>query len=80
MLRAGNCGLCVLCGVTRRNSLPSGLVVDAATGGLCELSPEQVAGQMGKSSANAVTREGLYVRVAMTADPSWEKVGQMRME
>ena len=57
-----------------------GLVVDAASGGLYELSPEQVAGQMGKSSANAVTREGLYVRVVMTADPSWEKVRQMLME
>ena len=57
-----------------------GLVDDAATGGLYTLSPEQVAGQLGKSSANAVTREGLYVRVVMAADPSWEKVGQMRME
>ena len=58
----------------------NGLVVDAATGGLYKLSPEQVAGQMGKSSASAVTREGLYVRVVMAADPSSEKVGQMRME
>ncbi len=57
-----------------------GLVVDAASSGLHELSPEQVAGQMSKSSANAVTREGLYVRVVMTADPSWKKVGLMRIE
>ena len=57
-----------------------GLVVDAASGGLYKLSPEQVAGQMGKRTANAVTREGLYVRVVMAADPSWEKVGQMRIE
>ena len=80
MLREGDCVLRVLCGVMQRNSFPSGLVVDAATGGLYKLSPDQVAGQMGKSSANAVTREGLYVRVVMAADPSWEKVGQMRME
>jgi hypothetical protein len=33
------------------------------------LSPEQVAGQIGKRTANAVTREGLYARVVMKADP-----------
>jgi hypothetical protein len=56
------------------------LVVDAAAGGRYELIPEQVACRMGKSSANAVTREGLYVRVVMAAHPKLEKVRQMRME
>jgi hypothetical protein len=55
-------------------------MVDAASGGLYKLTPEQVAGELGKRSANAVTREGLYVRVVMAADPRWEKVGQLRME
>ena len=35
---------------------------------------------MGKSSANAIRREGMNVRVVMAADPRWEKVGQMLME
>ncbi len=63
-----------------RDSLAIGLVVDAATGGLCKLSPEQVADRMGTSSANAVTREELYVRVVMAMDAKLQKVRQMRME
>ena len=35
---------------------------------------------MDKSAANTVTREGLYVRVMVAADPRWEMVGQLRME
>ena len=66
--------------MTRRDSLLIGLVVDSATGGRYKLSPEQVAGHMCTRPANAVTREGMYVRVVMAAEPSWEKVGQMRME
>ncbi len=69
VLRAGNCASRVRRGVTRRDSFPSGLIVESATGGRYELMPEQVAGQMSKSSANAITREALYVRVVMAADP-----------
>ena len=35
---------------------------------------------MDKASANAATRERLYVRVAMAANPSSEKAGTMRLE
>jgi hypothetical protein len=35
---------------------------------------------MGKSSANAIRREGMNVRVVMAADPSCEKVGLLRIE
>ena len=66
--------------MTQRHSLAIGLVVDAETGGLYEPSPEQMAGQMSTRKANAVTREGLYVRVVMAANPSWEKVGRLQME
>jgi hypothetical protein len=53
-----------------------GLAVDAISGGLYKLRPEQVTGTL----ATAEVRSGqgtIYVAVVLAPDPSWEKVGQL---
>lgn len=56
-----------------------GLAVDAISGGLYNLSPEQVQATLNKEeSANLqLTDDALYVFVTLDPDPSWKKVGQM---
>jgi hypothetical protein len=56
-----------------------GLAVDAISGGLYNLSPEQIQATLNKEeSANLqLTDDALYVFVTLDPDPSWKKVGQM---
>lgn len=55
-----------------------GLAIDAISGGMYKLTPEQVTGEMrttmGSSSLN---RETLYIAVVMTPNPEWEQIGQL---
>ena len=53
-----------------------GLAVDAGTGGLYTLTPEQIAGQMQSSTAQ-LTKDGIYIVVAMQPAAGWVKVGQL---
>ena len=58
-----------------------GLVVDASTGGLYNLTPEQIAGQMAQQHAvTQVSRDGVYVFVVMEPDPSWQQIGSLATE
>ena len=58
-----------------------GLVVDASTGGLYNLTPEQIAGQMAQQHAvTSVSRDGVYVFVVMEPDPSWQQIGSLAAE
>ena len=53
-----------------------GLAVDAISGGLYKLRPEQVTGTL--ATADVRSEQGaLYVAVVLVPDPSWEKVGQL---
>ena len=56
-----------------------GLAVDAITGGLYNLSPEQVQATMTKAgdAQFRVNEDGLYVFVTLNPDPAWKYVGQM---
>lgn len=63
-----------------------GLAVDAMSGGLYKLSPEQVSGQLaqvtqagkpGAEQASTKTSSGIYVAVVLQPDPSWRKIGQL---
>lgn len=55
-----------------------GLAVDAITGGMYKLTPEQVAAEMRVSTASADARsETLYIAVVLTPNPEWEQVGQL---
>jgi hypothetical protein len=54
-----------------------GLAVDAISGGLYTLTPEQLAAQMPAGTASRLTKDGIYVVVAMQPDARWVKVGQL---
>lgn len=56
-----------------------GLAVDAISGGLYKLTPEQIAGTMPSQTA-AVTADGLYIAVVLRPDASWERIGQLDRE
>ena len=60
-----------------------GLAVDAITGGMYKLSPEQVQAQLAASGEAAdVSRDGdqLVLLVVLRPDPSWAWVGRMERE
>ncbi len=58
-----------------------GLAVDAVSGGLYKLSPEQVMGEMAKQGASVQsTKDGLYVTVVMSPDPTWQRIGTLERE
>lgn len=55
-----------------------GLGVDAYTGGLYKLTPDQLVGTLAKQGASvAPTKDGFYVVLVKAAEPSWTKVGQL---
>ncbi|MDP3684072.1 MAG: PEGA domain-containing protein [Ignavibacteria bacterium] len=55
-----------------------GLAVDAISGGLYILTPEQIQAEM-RSNRIAYTKntKGSFIAVVMEPDPSWEKVGSL---
>jgi predicted small secreted protein len=56
-----------------------GLAVDAMTGGLYNLTPDQLTATLAKQSASlAPTRDGVYVVLVPQAEKGWTKVGQLR--
>lgn len=58
-----------------------GLAVDAISGGLYELSPDQVSATLGKATSLAPAKQGeLNIFVVLAPDPSWRKIGQMSRE
>ena len=55
-----------------------GLAVDAISGGLYNLSPEQLSAELKKSGMSAVHQEGgLYIVTVLSPDPNWQKVGSL---
>jgi hypothetical protein len=55
-----------------------GLAVDAGTGGLYKLSPEQLNTTLATKSASiAPTKDGIYVVMVPAAPREWVKVGQL---
>ncbi len=56
-----------------------GLAVDAITGGLYTLTPEQISAVMVRQNASGA-RGILQVFVVLQPDPSWVKVGQLTRE
>ena len=59
---------------------PIGLAVDAIAGGMYSLSPDQVNAHLPVTATGEVQpREGtLYVILVPEAEPTWEKVGQLK--
>ena len=55
-----------------------GLAVDAGTGGLYELSPEQIMGQMQAGKSTALMRDGgIAVFLVPAADSAWTRIGAL---
>ena len=55
-----------------------GLAVDAITGGLYNVKPDQVQAQLSKTASQAVLQNGtLYVFLVREPDPSWQRIGQL---
>ncbi len=56
-----------------------GLAVDAITGGIYTLKPDQVSAEMIQSNDTLChkTSENSFIAVVMTPDPSWQKVGHL---
>ena len=57
-----------------------GLAVDAATGGMYKLSPEQVSAQLDQQTAGQAiqTDEGtIFITVVLQPDPGWEQIGSL---
>lgn len=56
-----------------------GLGVDAVSGGLYELTPEQVSADLKKKGVAATGKDdkSLYVSVTLQPDPSWKKIGEL---
>lgn len=58
-----------------------GLAVDAIAGGLYNLTPEQLAGQLAKQGAAvSVTREGVYVVMVRAPQAEWTRIGTLERE
>lgn len=56
-----------------------GLAVDAVTGGLYKLSPEQVTGTLAVGHAGATkTGDGIYVVVVLKPQDDWVKIAQLQ--
>jgi predicted small secreted protein len=56
-----------------------GLAVDAMTGGLYNLTPEQLTTTLAKQSASiAPSKDGVYVVLVAAPEKGWTKVGQLR--
>lgn len=58
-----------------------GLAVDAISGGMYKLTPDQVAAQLAVSAASIHgAREGLFVVVTLAPDAEWERIGELELE
>jgi uncharacterized protein YceK len=56
-----------------------GLAVDAISGGMYKLSPEELSAALGATSAGTVTKtgDGIYVVAVMKPEANWVKVAQL---
>ena len=57
-----------------------GLAVDAISGGMYKLSPEELSASLGTTSAGAVTKnaDGIYIVVVLKPEANWVKVAQLQ--
>ena len=56
-----------------------GLAVDAITGGLYNLTPEQIEAELREQLSEGVEfDDGLFVVAVLTPDPSWERIGTLQ--
>lgn len=54
-----------------------GLAVDAISGGLYKLTPEQVQAELRSQSFCGKMNQDSYIVITLTPNPAWEKIGNM---
>ncbi|HWV57450.1 MAG TPA: PEGA domain-containing protein [Longimicrobiales bacterium] len=54
-----------------------GLVIDAASGGIYKLSPEQIAAALNRNVTVEQGSDMIFIGVVMEADSSWTKIGEL---
>lgn len=54
-----------------------GLIIDPITGAIYNLSPNEINAQLTAGTVFNSTKKGIYIAVALKADPEWNKVGQL---
>lgn len=54
-----------------------GLAVDAGTGGLYDVRPEQIPVQLARVGASTVQDRDVFVFLVRTPDPSWRRIGRL---
>ncbi len=55
-----------------------GIIIDAASGSMYKLTPDQVIATLGKESATIQHQDdNIVIAVALNINPGWEKVGQL---
>ncbi len=56
-----------------------GLAVDAITGGMYKLTPNQIQAELRNKTASVKNiKNGVFLTVVLKPNPSWEKIGQMK--
>lgn len=56
-----------------------GMIIDAGSGAMFKLTPDQLVAHLGRSTSMNVSNseDEIYLAVAMDIDPSWEQIGTM---
>jgi len=55
-----------------------GLAVDAATGGMYKLTPEQINRSLDEGTAAIDDEDNVFITVVMQPNPDWEKIGELQ--
>ncbi|WP_420576265.1 PEGA domain-containing protein [Ekhidna sp.] len=55
-----------------------GLIIDAATGSMYKLSPEEINAQLGGSAMNDLKKNEVIIMTTLNPDPDWEKIGSLK--
>ena len=56
-----------------------GLAIDAGSGGLYELSPEQFNAELKKESiGSTIKKDGIYILTVLHPDPNWQKISTLK--
>ena len=54
------------------------LAVDAATGGMYKLIPEQINRSLDEGTASIDDGDNVFITVVMQPNPDWEKIGELQ--
>jgi hypothetical protein len=56
-----------------------GIIVDASTGAMYNLTPTDIYAEMANGTAFKSNKKDVYIAVALTVNPNWKKVGQLEV-